>query len=139
MQLTEKKNYARVREEIKGNEPTCVEMFEECFSKGGETKCTAAKNVIEKMSQLRSKPLDGTIVEPGPDDLFSKVKGNNISYLLLEAENKRLREEREELLAGKNRTTNDSTLPNSSPIPPVQANQPITTVAVNQPRPLRKD
>ncbi|KAI3673236.1 hypothetical protein L6452_39353 [Arctium lappa] len=50
MQITGKRSYARVREELKeslsGREPSRMEMFVACFSKNGTTKNVEATNAI---------------------------------------------------------------------------------------------
>uniref|UniRef100_A0A251UN66 Putative transposase, Ptta/En/Spm, plant n=1 Tax=Helianthus annuus TaxID=4232 RepID=A0A251UN66_HELAN len=48
-QVTGKKSYARVREELKaskGQDPSRLEMFRACFSKDGTTKNLEASNAI---------------------------------------------------------------------------------------------
>ncbi|KAF5755411.1 putative transposase, Ptta/En/Spm, plant [Helianthus annuus] len=49
VQVTGKKSYARVREELKaskGQDPSRLEMFRACFSKDGTTKNLEASNAI---------------------------------------------------------------------------------------------
>ncbi|XP_071718319.1 uncharacterized protein [Rutidosis leptorrhynchoides] len=81
MQVTGKKSYARVREELKeknnGQEPSHFEMFEKCFSNNGNTNCLEAQDAIREMNELKKNIPPGTSDEPGPDDIFSKVKGND--------------------------------------------------------------
>ncbi|KAF5789333.1 putative transposase, Tnp1/En/Spm [Helianthus annuus] len=52
-------------------------MFRACFSKDGTTKNLEASNAIAQMQQLSSNLPEGSIDKPGPDDVFSKVMGNN--------------------------------------------------------------
>ncbi|KAJ0599736.1 putative transposase, Ptta/En/Spm, plant, transposase, Tnp1/En/Spm [Helianthus annuus] len=80
VQLTGKKSYARVREELKaskGQDPSRLEIFRACFSKDGTTKNLEASNAIAQMQQLSSNLPEGSIDKPGPDDVFSKVMGND--------------------------------------------------------------
>ncbi|XP_071741874.1 uncharacterized protein [Rutidosis leptorrhynchoides] len=80
VQVTGKKSYARIREELKaqgGKSPTRMAIFRECFSKGGATKCEAAKTAIKNMDDLTKDLPEGTVDETEPDDVFSKVVGNN--------------------------------------------------------------
>nr|XP_043624521.1 uncharacterized protein LOC122596072 isoform X2 [Erigeron canadensis] len=80
VQVTGKKSYARVREELKtslGRDPSRLEMFESCFSKGGTTKNAEASNAIAQMKQIKSSLPEGSNDKPGPDDVFSKVMGKD--------------------------------------------------------------
>ncbi|XP_071695046.1 uncharacterized protein [Rutidosis leptorrhynchoides] len=81
MQLTRKKGYTRVREEMKANnngqEPSRFVMFEKCFSNNGNTNFLEAKDAIREMNELKKNIPPGTSDEPGLDDIFSKVKGND--------------------------------------------------------------
>ncbi|XP_021999655.2 uncharacterized protein LOC110896998 [Helianthus annuus] len=80
VQVTGKKSYARVREELKaskGQDPSRLEMFRACFSKDGTTKNLEASNAIAQMQQHSSNLPEGSIDKPGPDDVFSKVMGND--------------------------------------------------------------
>ncbi|XP_071694866.1 uncharacterized protein [Rutidosis leptorrhynchoides] len=60
-----------------GQEPSRFEMFEKCFSNNGNTNCLEAQDAIREMNELKKNIPPGTSDEPGPDDIFSKVKGNN--------------------------------------------------------------
>ncbi|XP_071704413.1 uncharacterized protein [Rutidosis leptorrhynchoides] len=75
-QLTGKKSFARIREELKvslGREPTRVDMFKECYSNGiGESEAACA---FEKMKKLTEKLGDGATDAPGPDDVFATIMG----------------------------------------------------------------
>ncbi|KAJ9557918.1 hypothetical protein OSB04_012532 [Centaurea solstitialis] len=81
VQVTGKKSFARVREELKeslsGREPSRMELFVACFSKDGTTKNIEAKNAIEQMLDLNFQLPEGSLDEPGPDDVFSKVMGKD--------------------------------------------------------------
>ncbi|KAI3678092.1 hypothetical protein L6452_37373 [Arctium lappa] len=81
MQITGKRSYDRVREELKeslsGREPSRMEMFVACFSKNGTTKNVEAANAIEQMLDLNFQLSEGSLDEPGPDDVFSKVMGKD--------------------------------------------------------------
>ncbi|XP_076934418.1 uncharacterized protein LOC143600682 isoform X2 [Bidens hawaiensis] len=80
VQITGKKSYARVREELKtstGQDLSRLEMFHACFSKHGTTKNEEAANAITQMQQLSSNLLEGSTDNPGPDDVFSKVMGKD--------------------------------------------------------------
>ncbi|KAM0037158.1 hypothetical protein Hdeb2414_s0014g00434961 [Helianthus debilis subsp. tardiflorus] len=54
-----------------------MEMFRACFSIDGTTKNLEASNAIAQMQQLNSNLPEGSIDKPGPDDVFSKVMGND--------------------------------------------------------------
>ncbi|GJZ96520.1 eukaryotic translation initiation factor 5B [Tanacetum coccineum] len=80
MQVTGKTSYAQVREKLKvilGREPTRKELFRACFSKGGITKNEEAANAIEQMDELTSQLSEHELDEPGPQDIYSKVMGND--------------------------------------------------------------
>nr|XP_043612408.1 uncharacterized protein LOC122584259 [Erigeron canadensis] len=80
VQVTGKKSYAQVREDLKaslGRDPSRMEMFESCFSKGGTTKNAEASNAIAQMKQIKSNLPEGSNDKPGPDDVFSKVMGKD--------------------------------------------------------------
>ncbi|GKD53015.1 transposase, Ptta/En/Spm [Tanacetum coccineum] len=80
MQVTGKKSYAQVREKLKvilGREPTRKELFRACFSKDRITKNEEAANAIEQMDELTSQLSEHELDEPGPQDIYSKVMGND--------------------------------------------------------------
>ncbi|GKB15364.1 transposase, Ptta/En/Spm [Tanacetum coccineum] len=81
VQVTGKKSYAIVREEVKeslgGREPTRRELFRACFSTDGIAKNEEAANAIDKMEELSSQLPEGATDEPGPQDVYSKVMGKD--------------------------------------------------------------
>ncbi|XP_071728856.1 uncharacterized protein [Rutidosis leptorrhynchoides] len=80
VQVTGKKSYARIREELKakeGKSPTRMTMFKKCFSRGGATKCEAAKSAIKTMDDLTKDLPEEKVDAPGPDDVFAQVVDNN--------------------------------------------------------------
>ncbi|GKA15077.1 eukaryotic translation initiation factor 5B [Tanacetum coccineum] len=80
MQVTGKKSYAQVREKLKvilGREPTRKELFRACFSKDGITQNEEAANAIEQMEELTSQLSEHELDEPEPQDIYSKVMGND--------------------------------------------------------------
>nr|XP_043633174.1 uncharacterized protein LOC122604348 [Erigeron canadensis] len=80
VQVTGKKSYARVREDLKnslGHEPSRFEMFHKCFSKDGKTKNVEATDAIQKMKELKSLLPKDSVDKPGPNDIFSKVMGKD--------------------------------------------------------------
>ncbi|PWA51873.1 hypothetical protein CTI12_AA458820 [Artemisia annua] len=74
MQVTGKTSYAQV---ILGREPTRKELFRACFSKDGITENEEDANAIEQMEELTSQLSEHELDEPGPQDIYSKVMGNN--------------------------------------------------------------
>ncbi|PWA68433.1 hypothetical protein CTI12_AA306830 [Artemisia annua] len=71
---------------ILGREPTRKELFRACFSKDGITENEAAANAIvfatclhlyEQMEELTSQLSEHELDEPGPQDIYSKVMGND--------------------------------------------------------------
>ncbi|KAK9070473.1 hypothetical protein SSX86_010875 [Deinandra increscens subsp. villosa] len=80
VQVTGKKSYARVREELKsslGKEPTRLEMFRKCFSKDGNTKHEEVANAIQQMEELSSQAPKGSVDMPGPNDIYARVMGED--------------------------------------------------------------
>ncbi|KAK9061396.1 hypothetical protein SSX86_018577 [Deinandra increscens subsp. villosa] len=147
VQVTGKKSYARVREDLKtslGQEPSRLEMFRECFSKDGKTKNLEAKNAIQQMEKLKSLLPEGSVDKPGPNDIFSKVMGEGQNGDMFglgvpascRRENIELRSRVEELShtvaqlrAEKNGSMNNSSVPTSTSQHP--------TVVANGPQQLR--
>ncbi|XP_071704710.1 uncharacterized protein [Rutidosis leptorrhynchoides] len=78
-QVTGKKSFARIREELTslGKEPTRVDMFKKCFTSGSADGEAAI--VLKQMKELTDKLVDSETDTPGPDDVFSQVKGHNNS------------------------------------------------------------
>ncbi|PWA60130.1 transposase, Ptta/En/Spm [Artemisia annua] len=80
VQVTGKTSYAQVREKQKvilGREPTRKELFRACFSKDGNTQNEEAAEAIEQMEELTSQLSEHELDEPGPQDIYSKVMGND--------------------------------------------------------------
>ncbi|XP_024980868.1 uncharacterized protein LOC112517716 [Cynara cardunculus var. scolymus] len=82
MQITRKKSYARVREELKVmNLRLDVNLVEwscllHVFSKNGIAKNVEAANAIEQMLDLNFQLPEGSLDKPGPNDVFSKEMEN---------------------------------------------------------------
>ncbi|GJY24580.1 hypothetical protein Tco_0398238 [Tanacetum coccineum] len=66
-----------LKQVILGREPTRKELFRACFSKDGITKNEEAANAIEQMDELTSQLSEHELDEPGPQDIHSKVMGND--------------------------------------------------------------
>ncbi|GJZ03292.1 transposase, Ptta/En/Spm [Tanacetum coccineum] len=90
VQVTGKKSYALVREEVKeslgGRKPTRMELFRACFSTDGIAKNMEAANAIisvvdqrleDQMEELSSQLPEGASDEQGPQDVYSKVMGKD--------------------------------------------------------------
>ncbi|XP_071739631.1 uncharacterized protein [Rutidosis leptorrhynchoides] len=79
MQLTGKKELCTCLRRAKNNgqELSRFEMFAKCFSNNGNTNCLEAQDAIREMNELKKNIPPGTSDEPGADDIFSKVKGND--------------------------------------------------------------
>ncbi|XP_024966030.1 uncharacterized protein LOC112506246 [Cynara cardunculus var. scolymus] len=54
-----------------------MELFVACFSKDGIAKNVEAANAIEQMLDLNFQLPEGSLDEPGPNDVFSKVMGKD--------------------------------------------------------------
>ncbi|XP_071704778.1 uncharacterized protein [Rutidosis leptorrhynchoides] len=76
--LIGKKNYAQIFEELKiqlGSEPSRVDIFERSFSKADITNNSEAVKQLEQMKELSKELLEGSLDEPGPDDIYAQVRG----------------------------------------------------------------
>ncbi|XP_071695342.1 uncharacterized protein [Rutidosis leptorrhynchoides] len=76
--LIGKKSYAQIREELKiqlGREPSRVDIFERSFSKADITNNFEAVRQLEQMKELAKELLEGSLDEPGPDDIYAQVRG----------------------------------------------------------------
>nr|GEW57755.1 hypothetical protein [Tanacetum cinerariifolium] len=62
---------------ILGREPTRKELFRACFSIDGITQNEEAANAIEQIEELTSQLSEQELDEPGPQDIYSKVMGND--------------------------------------------------------------
>ncbi|GJU64176.1 hypothetical protein Tco_1246011 [Tanacetum coccineum] len=62
---------------ILGREPTRKELFRACFPKDGITQNEKAANAIEQMDELTSQLSEHELDEPEPQDISSKVMGND--------------------------------------------------------------
>ncbi|GJW62627.1 hypothetical protein Tco_0111962 [Tanacetum coccineum] len=62
---------------ILGRKPTKKELFRAFFSKDGITHNEEAANAIEQMDELTFQLLEHELDEPRPQDIFSKVMGND--------------------------------------------------------------
>ncbi|GJT82754.1 hypothetical protein Tco_1057096 [Tanacetum coccineum] len=58
-------------------EPTRKELFRACFSKDGITQNVEAANTVEQIDELTSQHSKHELDEPGPQDIYSKVMGND--------------------------------------------------------------
>ncbi|PWA51002.1 hypothetical protein CTI12_AA468350 [Artemisia annua] len=81
IQRTGKKSYARKREELKttlGHDPSRLDLFSACFAdKDGNTKNDDTANAIDEMKRRSDNLPEGSIDNPGPDDIFSTIMGKD--------------------------------------------------------------
>ncbi|XP_071726723.1 uncharacterized protein [Rutidosis leptorrhynchoides] len=76
--LIGKKSYAQIREELKiqlGREPSRVDIFERSFSKADIINNFEAVKQLEQMKELSKELPEGSLDEPGPDDIYAQVRG----------------------------------------------------------------
>ncbi|XP_071694923.1 uncharacterized protein [Rutidosis leptorrhynchoides] len=76
--LIGKKSYAQIREELKiqlGREPSRVDIFERSFEKADITNNSEAVKQLEQMKELSKELPEGSLDEPGPDDIYAQVRG----------------------------------------------------------------
>ncbi|XP_071739835.1 uncharacterized protein [Rutidosis leptorrhynchoides] len=72
--LIGKKSYAQIREELKiqlGREPSRVDIFERSFEKADITNNSEAVKQLEQMKELFKELPEGSLNEPGPDDIYA--------------------------------------------------------------------
>ncbi|XP_071700587.1 uncharacterized protein [Rutidosis leptorrhynchoides] len=58
-----------------GREPSRVDIFERSFSKADITNNFEAVKQLEQMKELSKELPKGSLDEPGPDDIYAKVRG----------------------------------------------------------------